>query len=1029
MENRIDYSSYFGCAAELCSKGDATEFLQPWYTPISTTPENTGMAVGGIGNTFTLTPEGKTPNFSFIPGIFTDCSQQNIHFNDFYLSVMEQPSLDNLQFDSFDDVCLYLDFYPINLGKPMCLGEGEAALLELVKSAICSLSLYQDNQDNFSRWNIDFSDKTKSYIEQQPKALMTQLLVAIDFFDGLLINSSVKKLSLTAKANSQVSSINADAIDYRALYPMAEYAYHGFEDIEVVRKVVSPIVKGHKKLCSLPLHWNHFQFTNHAKKSRVITLVQPLDNIIGGIYQKGREGMQDSQCYLNLNPINQQHQSLKLDDDELLFKGINMASNSSYGADVEGEITFGAVVDKQLLESGKVSVSLKPAVYSSQAQKQVINALNTGRTSFHFDKGIYSGREGQTGLITIQIELAANESVELRLLQLMDFNKISFDGWESEKAYKQFYPQAKPSEKIIEDILPSLADIEKQIVEQQNSFCKQAYEQFQDKQIAEQFSTMAMNTLSFLAESSVWSVDDRFLVKECVDYPFFNSLDVYFYGSFSLMYLLPELDLSVMKDFAKAILASDDTLRRYWKYESKPFAELEDEKYQGIRAIRGAVIHDLGSPFDIQADAYSWHNVKEWKDLAPKYILMVYRHYNYCNDSNVLKECWPAIKESVEFLCELIEPGDSLPLTRGTDDTFDNLASHGISIYCASLWAAGLKAGAVIANLMDEKELAKEYQVLSEKALTTLENALWDEQKGYYHFYATPIQRKHLTGNVSSALQELELQLTGEPLEDMQLLNRYIDEVDHLSDLSKLEQRLAKKRTLMKYAPEIFTKEYIQLQQDSDNSFGDVMLADSYLKLVGLEGLFAVNRVSRALDYIYNTNFLINSPKLGVANMTLANGAPDSAFQAQDVWIGVQFSVATALKMAGKVEQAENLIATVYKALYSYAKIPFAAPEGFNSSVSVSAEMLHQEFDITEQEAQAWFTELTNKECLLSDGRVNPDLSQIPLAFSQKLCGCVNRSYHNQLHQWLINTGLKYTAGRYFRPGMIFAYLYSGGYQ
>ncbi|MCZ8486363.1 hypothetical protein O9993_16130 [Vibrio lentus] len=32
------------------------------------------------------------------------------------------------------------------------------------------------------------------------------------------------------------------------------------------------------------------------------------------------------------------------------------------------------------------------------------------------------------------------------------------------------------------------------------------------------------------------------MVKECVDYPFFNSLDVYFYGSFSLLYLLPELD-------------------------------------------------------------------------------------------------------------------------------------------------------------------------------------------------------------------------------------------------------------------------------------------------------------------------------------------------------------------------------------------------------------------------------------------------------------------------------------------------------
>ena len=67
MNNKIPYTSYSGNSEHLCKKGDAVEFIQPWYTPISTTPENTGMAVGGIGNTFTLTPNGNTPNFSFIP--------------------------------------------------------------------------------------------------------------------------------------------------------------------------------------------------------------------------------------------------------------------------------------------------------------------------------------------------------------------------------------------------------------------------------------------------------------------------------------------------------------------------------------------------------------------------------------------------------------------------------------------------------------------------------------------------------------------------------------------------------------------------------------------------------------------------------------------------------------------------------------------------------------------------------------------------------------------------------------------------
>lgn len=157
----------------------------------------------------------------------------------------------------------------------------------------------------------------------------------------------------------------------------------------------------------------------------------------------------------------------------------------------------------------------------------------------------------------------------------------------------------------------------------------------QDKETAERYSTMAMNTLSFLSESTVWDCENRFLVKECVDYPFFNSLDVYFYGSFSILYLLPELDGSVMQAFADAILSTDDTKRRYWEYEDKPFADLNDAKYEGPRALYGAVIHDLGSPFDIKPDAYSWHNVKEWKDLAPKFILMVYRHYQQTKINNL----------------------------------------------------------------------------------------------------------------------------------------------------------------------------------------------------------------------------------------------------------------------------------------------------------------------------------------------------------------------------------------------------------
>lgn len=851
-------------------------------------------------------------------------------------------------------------------------------------------------------------------------------MVALDFFNGLLINKTVQSRSLTARSiHKGLKAVDETEIEYKALYPMASYHYESFEEVSIQRKVVSPIVRGDKKLCSLPVHWNEFEVTNLTDKPKTVVLVQALSNLVGSTYQKQRPGVQDSACTLTQNPINQSHHLFAhcTSRDER-FYGVRMGSESTYQSDIEGEVLFGASVNGELIDDKRVTVSAKPSLYSVRASQAILDGLNTGRVNAHFDHGIYSGREALSALVTVKVLLQPKETVSIRFVQAMDHSKISLQNWQSQKAYTQFYPQLNPVVEIVKDILPDIDAIEARIVAQQSRYLEEVKAAMGETQAAIRFATMAMNTLSFLADSTVWDQADKFLVKECVDYPFFNSLDVYFYGSFSLLYLLPELDGCVMREFAKAILAEDKSQRRFWEYEDKPNAELIDQKYQGVRAIRGAVIHDLGSPFDIQPDAYTWHNVKEWKDLAPKYILMVLRHYKQTGDLDVVKACWPAVTEAINYLVAFIDEGDALPFTRGTDDTFDNLASHGISIYCASLWVAGLYAGEELASLLGERELAAEYSDMGNGALAMLERGLWDEAKGYFHFYITPIQAKHLTGKGYGALKALGLVLTGDKRVDKESLNEYLDTLPVDPTQSKLSQRRSAKQRLLDVAPDAFTAEYRTIfEMDSDNSFGDALLADSYLKWMGLQGIFSDDKVSRTLDYIYKTNFKTNSPKLGVANMTLADGMPHEAFQAQDVWIGVQFSVATALRMSGKNAQATELLDTVYDALYNQSKIPFAAPEGFNCSVQVTAGELANQLGITSDLASQLYKQLVAGECLLNDGRVNPAITQLENVVGQILSEVVNESDINTFYTWLKNTGLKYTAGRYFRPGMIFSYI------
>lgn len=1026
MRNTIPYTSFRGVSEQICAQGNAVEFIQPWYSPISTTPNNTGMAVGGIGSTFTLTPLGNTPSLAFIPGIYIDNNDNQFNLNNFFASVSDKISLDSLAIKDLDKLEQFIHFYPASFhGKPLNVSTSESALVA-IKHSLQSGEFYTENQQNFTKWKIEFTEETLSAIKKDNHSIQAQLLVALDFFNGLLINNSSHCVSLTAQSiHDEIDAVSESDIEYQALYPMAEYRYSAFRDISIQRKVVSPIVRGDKKLCSLPMHWNEFEVTNLTNQPKTVTLVQSLKNLIGSNYVKQRPGVQDSACTLTQNPVKQSHSGHVITDGAShCFSGVKLESLSPYQSDIDGEILFGAHVEQALLESQSVTVSTKPSVYCINEEDAIIDALNTGRVNAHFDSGIYSGREALAALVTIKIELEPRQALSVRFVQAMDHSKIMLQDWESEKAYTQFYEETHRSVTMMEDILPNIDTIERRIIAEQESYLQQAQQAMGDNSSAVSFATMAMNTLSFLAESTVWDIKDKFLVKECVDYPFFNSLDVYFYGSFSLLYLLPELDGCVMKAFSDAILAEDPSKRRFWEYEDKPNAELVDAKYEGVRAIRGAVIHDLGSPFDIQPDAYTWHNVKEWKDLAPKYVLMVLRHFKQTKDFTVVESCWQAVTESIDYLVNLIEEGDALPLTRGTDDTFDNLASHGISVYCASLWVAGLYAGSELAKLMGEHDLAIEYSDRASKALSVLERGLWDEQKGYFHFYVTPIQAKHLTGENFQALATLGLNLTGDVVVDKDILNEYLDNAYEGEGVSKVQARYQAKQRLVESAPQAFTADYDAIiKMDSDNSFGDALLADSYLKLLGMDGLYSQDKVDRALDYVFDTNYKVNSPKLGVANMTLENGMPHDAFQAQDVWIGVQFSVASALRLSGKNEQAIDLMDTVYDALYRQSKIPFAAPEGFNCSVTVAVADLMAEFSISEATANEWHTLLIQSECLFEDHRVNPFISPDIKVFAQLVSPVIADDSVEKLHVWLQNTGLKYTAGRYFRPGMIFAYL------
>lgn len=206
---------------------------------------------------------------------------------------------------------------------------------------------------------------------------------------------------------------------------------------------------------------------------------------------------------------------------------------------------------------------------------------------------------------------------------------------------------------------------------------------------------------------TLWSAADRrdpfgqFAVLECIDYRWYESLDVRLYGSFALLMLWPELEKSVIRAFARAIPASDDTPRVIGYYYT-----IGAESPMAARKVAGATPHDLGAPNEHvweKTNYTSYQDCNLWKDLGCDFVLQVYRDFvlTGAGDVEFLADCWNAIVQTLNYLKTFDLDGDGIPENSGApDQTFDDWRLQGVSAYCGGLWLAGLEAAIAIGQTL-----------------------------------------------------------------------------------------------------------------------------------------------------------------------------------------------------------------------------------------------------------------------------------------------------------------------------------------
>ena len=213
-------------------------------------------------------------------------------------------------------------------------------------------------------------------------------------------------------------------------------------------------------------------------------------------------------------------------------------------------------------------------------------------------------------------------------------------------------------------------------------------------------------------------VGGPFGILECFDYPFYDTLDVYFYASAALLRLWPELAKRIVRDFARTVALDVPEVVPVWATGGT-----------AVRKVAGALPHDLGGPADdpfVKVNHYHLQDPNVWKDLNSKFVLLVWQAVARLGDRGLLDETWPAVVASLRYLAAFDRDGDGLPEHDGIpDQTYDTWLMRGPSAYCGSLWLAALRAGIAMGERVGDAEVGERLRKLLGHALPSFDEKLW----------------------------------------------------------------------------------------------------------------------------------------------------------------------------------------------------------------------------------------------------------------------------------------------------------------
>jgi non-lysosomal glucosylceramidase len=495
---------------------------------------------------------------------------------------------------------------------------------------------------------------------------------------------------------------------YAARYPISEHDYRGVFEAEVCCQAFSPILPGDYRRSSYPVAVFVWQLRNPTDRPLSVSLLLSWRNTVGWFTNTDpaaavhfRDDGSPEHNYVPAIGRSRGQRNRRIDRPGLC--GLLLEGERSQPlAEGQGQWCL-AVPDQASLGRSELEIfrcsRWNPAADGSElwlpfARDGAIPDSDNDRRSGDNDPA--------SAALAVRDRLAPGECVQIPVVIAWDLPVTAFgSGCSALRRYTDFYgAEGDNAAAIAADALRDWRAWREAIETWQQPVVERA-------DLPEPLRMALLNELYDLASGgSLWTAATprdpvgRFGVLECLDYAWYESLDVRLYGSLALLQLWPELDKAVLRAFARTIPAADPTPRPIGWYFTQGRGRVE-----APRKRAGATPHDLGAPNERPFDASNYTAYQDcnlWKDLASDFVLQVWRTFLRAPggpDLSFLAECWPAAVQALAYLKTFDSNGDGLPDNGGApDQTFDDWPLQGVSAYCGALWIAALEAALAMAQ-------------------------------------------------------------------------------------------------------------------------------------------------------------------------------------------------------------------------------------------------------------------------------------------------------------------------------------------